>query len=111
MTLWNTILLQAPSGGAPSYMNIIFIVGLIVIFYFFMIRPQQSKQKKQKQFSEALKKGDTVVTIGGIHGKIIAMEGNTLQLEVDKGVKIKVDRASISLENTEFAQKPATDSK
>jgi len=93
-----TILLQAP-GGAGT-MNLIFIGGILLVFYFFMIRPQQKKQKDQKKFIEAIKKGDMVVTLGGIHGKITAIEGNTVTLEVDRGARIKVEKASISLESS-----------
>ena len=62
------ILLQAPSGGQTLYGNLLLIGGIVLIFYFFMIRPQQKKQKDQKRFLEEVKKGDNIVTIGGIHG-------------------------------------------
>jgi preprotein translocase subunit YajC len=63
-----------------------------------MIRPQQRKQKDQKKFLEEVKKGDNIVTIGGIHGRIISIDGDTIILEVEKGGKIKLDKSSISLE-------------
>jgi preprotein translocase subunit YajC len=63
-----------------------------------MIRPQQKKQKDQKKFLEEVKKGDNVVTIGGIHGRIVSIDGETIILEVEKGGKIKMDKSSISLE-------------
>jgi preprotein translocase subunit YajC len=65
-----------------------------------MIRPQQKKQKDQKKFLGAIKKGDTVVTLGGIHGKITAIEENTVTLEVDRGARIKVEKSSISYESS-----------
>ena len=92
-----TILLQAPSGGAGT-MNLIFIGGILLVFYFFMIRPQQKKQKDQKKFIGAIKKGDMVVSLGGIHGKITAIEENTVTVEVDRGAKIKMEKSSISYE-------------
>jgi len=92
------ILLQQPSGGQSLYGNLLLIGGIVLIFYFFMIRPQQKKQKDQKKFIEEVKKGDNVVTIGGIHGRIAAMDGETIILEVEKGGKIKLDKSSISLE-------------
>jgi len=96
------ILLQTPTGGlSPQLINILFIGGMVLIFYFFMIRPQQQKQKKQKKFSESLKKGDKVVTIGGMHGTIYAVEDQTIILEVDKSTRIKFDKASLSAENSE----------
>ena len=78
--------------------NLVLIGGIIVIFYFFMIRPQQKKQKDQKKYLEALKKGDHAVTMGGIHGKVSAIEGDAVLLEVDRGTKLRVEKASISLE-------------
>jgi len=95
------ILLQEGSGGGQSfYGNLLLIGGIILIFYFFMIRPQQKKQKDQKRFLEEVKKGDNVVTVGGIHGRIISINGDTVILEVEKGGKIKFDKSSISLEST-----------
>ncbi|MFN7593827.1 MAG: preprotein translocase subunit YajC, partial [Bacteroidota bacterium] len=64
------LLLMAPQQGQPGggYMNLIFIVMMIVVFYLFMIRPQTKKVSDQKKFMEALQKGDKVVTVAGIHG-------------------------------------------
>jgi preprotein translocase subunit YajC len=70
-----------------------------------MIRPQQQKQKKQREFSEAIKKGDQVVTIGGMHGKIAGLEGDTVLLEIDRGVKIKIEKSSLSFENSAVVNK------
>ena len=92
------ILLQAQGEGSPYSMFI--MLGLIfVIFYFFMIRPQQKKSKEHKNFRDAVKKGDTVVTIGGVHGKVSSIESDdTVILEVDKGVKMKFEKSAISAE-------------
>lgn len=92
------ILLQEPAGGQSLYGNLLLIGGIVLIFYFFMIRPQQKKQKDQKNFLEEVKKGDNIVTVGGIHGRIASIEGDTLILEVEKGGKLKLDKSSISLE-------------
>ena len=98
----NWILLQA-DGGA-GIMGQVFLFGsIILIMYFFMIRPQQKKQKETKNFLEAIKKGDTVVTVGGIHGKIYAIEGDTISLELEKGMKIKVEKSAISTDYTKKA--------
>ncbi len=75
------------------------------MFYFFMIRPQQKKAKEQKKFSEEVKKGDYVVTIGGVHGRIAEMEGDTIVLEVEKGGRIRFNKSSISMEATSAAKK------
>jgi preprotein translocase subunit YajC len=90
------ILLQIPSGGGFS--NIIFIGAIIVVFYFFMVRPQQKKIKDQKKFRESLTKGVQVVTIGGLHGRIVSVEDTTVQLEVDKGIRLTFEKTAIASE-------------
>jgi preprotein translocase subunit YajC len=80
--------------------NVLLWVGIIGVFYFFMIRPQQKKQKDQKNFVDNLKKGDSVVTIGGLHGRISSVDGTTVTLEVDRGVKMTFEKSSISREAT-----------
>jgi preprotein translocase subunit YajC len=95
--MFEILILQAPGGGAGT-MNLIFIGGILLVFYFFMIRPQQKKQKDQKKFIGAIKKGDMIVTLGGIHGKITSLDENTITLEVDRGARIKMEKSSISLE-------------
>ena len=85
------------SGG--GYMQIIFFVGIALVFYFFMIRPQQKKQKDQKKFTAAIQKGDQVITIGGIHGKVYAVEEASVVLDIDnKGTKVTFDKSAISLD-------------
>lgn len=93
-----SILLQAQSQN-QIFQYIIF-GGIIFVFYFFMIRPQQKKQKEQKKFTEEVKKGDLVVTIGGIHGRIAEIEGDAIILEVEKGGRIKFSKSAISMEST-----------
>ncbi|MEM9829368.1 MAG: preprotein translocase subunit YajC [Bacteroidota bacterium] len=92
------ILLQASSGQSGLISNLILLGGIAVIFYFFMIRPQQKKQKDQKNFIGAVKKGDMIVTVGGMHGKVVALDENSVTLEVERGARIKFDKTSISLE-------------
>lgn len=72
----------------------------MVIFYFFMIRPQMRKQKEIKKHRESLKIGDKVITIGGIHGKIVDMDETTVVLEVNDKTKIKFEKTAISAEST-----------
>lgn len=86
-----------PMGG---FGNIIFLALIFVVFYFFMIRPQTKKAKAQKKFREELKKGDRVITIGGLHGKIVDSDDNTFTLELLDNQKVKVERAAISMEST-----------
>ncbi|MEY2646717.1 MAG: preprotein translocase subunit YajC [Sediminibacterium sp.] len=92
------ILLQAPPQGGGTF-QLIMLGGIIVVFWFFMIRPQAKKAKEQKKFIDGMQKGDKVVTIAGIHGTINKVnEDNTIQLEVSPGSYLKIERSSISLE-------------
>jgi len=97
------ILLQAASSNA-WLTQLLFIGGIMVIFYFFMIRPQQKKQKDQKTFVDSLKVGDKVVTMGGLHGKIAAMEDKLIVIEADKGVRLRFEKSSISYESSKLVQ-------
>ncbi|MCW8941072.1 MAG: preprotein translocase subunit YajC [Flavobacteriales bacterium] len=73
--------------------------GLIfLVFYFFMIRPQMKKQKDLKKFREALQKGAKIVTIGGIHGKIVEVKDETAIIEVEGGNRLKIEKAAIAKE-------------
>lgn len=88
------ILLQSESAGG-GFSGMIMIIAMIVIFYFFMIRPQSKKQKEIKKAREAMQKGDSVVTAGGIHGKIKEISDTTILMEVAPGVSLKIDKASV----------------
>ena len=98
------ILLQAQQPSNDMFKYVIF-GGIILVFYFFMIRPQQKKAKDQKKFIEEIKKGDYVITIGGAHGHIAELEGDTFILEVEKGGRIRFNKSAISLEATKAANK------
>ncbi|MEE1365947.1 MAG: preprotein translocase subunit YajC [Muribaculaceae bacterium] len=93
MTLLNTIILQAAAGG--SWSGMIMIIAMIAIFYFFMIRPQQKKQKEIRKAREAMKSGDKVVTAGGIYGRIKEVKETTFIVEIAAGVTIKIDKGSV----------------
>lgn len=99
----NSILLQAQTGGNSMTMQLLFMGAIIAVFYFFMIRPQQKKSKDQKKFTEEIKKGDYVVTIGGMHGRIAEIEDDTFVLEVERGGRIKFSKSSISMDSTKAA--------
>jgi preprotein translocase subunit YajC len=87
-------------GGGSGWEQLIPLVLIFVVFYFFMIRPQTKKAKEQKKYRESLTKGDKVVTIGGIHGKIVDMDETTFILEMIDKTRIKVEKSAISMENT-----------
>ena len=89
------ILLQAGLGGGGCS-QIIFLLLIVVVFYFFMIRPQMRKAKIEKEFRSELKKGDKVVTIGGIHGRILEVADNYFMIEIDTNVKVKIDKSAVA---------------
>lgn len=96
----NHIILQAAGGkGASDLIPLILIMGL---FFFFMIWPQMRRQKKAKNFNESLQKGDHIVTSGGVHGKIIAIAEKHYTIEIEEG-KMKIDKTGISMEMTQAA--------
>ena len=88
-------------------MNFLPMLLIIVVFYFFMIRPQMKKAKDHKKYVEELKKGDKVITTSGIHGKIVDVNEATFLVEVDSGTKIRFEKSSISLEASKALNTPA----
>lgn len=88
-----TVMLQAQGGGDLSF--ILMMVAIFAIMYFFMIRPQNKKQKEIANFRKNLEIGQSIITAGGIYGKIKEIEDNSVVVEIASGVKIKVDKNSI----------------
>lgn len=93
----NYLLMGQPAQGAEAnpIMTFLPLVLIIVVFYFFMIRPQMKKQKEVAAFRNSLAKGDKVVTTGGIYGKILELKDNYVLLQIDDNVKIRVDKAAL----------------
>lgn len=102
--LFSSILLQAPAPGGGAMGQLIMILMIIVIFYFFMIRPQMKKAKLEKVFKEGLKKGDKIVTIGGVHGRILEINETTFMVEIDSNVKVRLEKSAVSAEATKLYQ-------
>lgn len=111
MSLITSILLQAAPAAAPAadsaakgggggMMQIVLLVAMIGVFYFFLIAPQRKKQKEQGKFTEEVKKGDKIATIGGIVGKILEVRTKTFIIETEGGGRIQLLRSAISFENT-----------
>lgn len=96
------ILMSAPAqGGQGGIMSFLPLIAIVVVFYFFMIRPQMKKAKEQKKYIEALKKGDKILTIGGIYGKIVEVrEDATIIMEVEDGTKMKISKNAVSNDAT-----------
>ncbi len=89
-------ILQAQGAGQGGGMTMLLMLALIfVVMWLFMIRPQQKRQKELNNFRNSLSKGDKVVTVGGIYGTVIEVTDNKVLLEIDKDVRIKVDKASL----------------
>lgn len=95
------IALQAQTGG---YQTIIMFALILVVFWFFMIRPQMKKQKELAKFRSELAKGDKIVTTGGIYGKIADIKENAIILEVEDGSRMKVDKAAIIKDMSDAAK-------
>jgi preprotein translocase subunit YajC len=89
--------------GDDSLMNILFIGLMFFVFYFFMIRPQMKKQKELKKFRDGLAKGDHVVSIGGIHGKVLEITDTTVLIESEK-TKIRLDKSAVNQSGEELLQ-------
>ena len=96
--------LQDAAAQGGGFSGIIMIVLLLVVFWLFMIRPQQKRQKEIRKFRESLTKGDTVVTAGGIFGKICEVNEKTFLVEIAQGVKITIDKGSVYPSATDAAQ-------
>ncbi len=102
--------LQAAQSGGPfgSWTTMVFMLGMILVFWMFFIRPQAKRANPQKKFIEALQKGDKVVTIAGIHGKINQInEDGTLNIEISPGNYIKIEKSAISMDWTAQQNKAA----
>ncbi len=89
------VMLQAPAAGMDSSMMWIMLILMFVIMYFFMIRPQNKKQKEIAEFRRSLQVNQQVITAGGIHGTVKEINDNDVILEIDRNVRVKVDKNSI----------------
>ena len=95
------ILLMSPAEGAEEgggLQTIIMFGAIFLVFYLFMIRPQMKKQKEAKKFKESLENGSKIVTIGGIHGKILEVKDNVVIIETEGGNRLKLEKTAISKE-------------
>lgn len=105
---FNSILLAGTNNGSGLLPQLLLIGGIMIIFYLFMILPQQRKQKEVQKFRESIKNGDDIVTIGGLHGKIISLNESTVTIQADKNIKLVFERAAISIEATKRKQQGKT---
>lgn len=96
------IVLQAQPQG-NSLMSFLPLILIVIVFWFFMIRPQMKRQKELKNFRDSLKKGDKVVTTGGIYGKIVDIQDYYIIMEVEGQVHLKIDKSAIIKDMTDAA--------
>ncbi len=87
-------------GGGGGMTQFMFLIPIMLVFYFFMIRPQMRKAKQQKKFREEIGKGDKIVTIGGLHGKIIEVEETTFIVELYDKTQVRLEKSAVSMETT-----------
>lgn len=93
------LIMMAPpaNGQGGGIMSFLPLIAIVVVFYFFMIRPQMKKAKEQKKYIESLKKGDKILTIGGIYGKIVEVrEDESMIIEVEDGSKMRISKNAVS---------------
>jgi preprotein translocase subunit YajC len=102
------LLQAAPSTGTSQLLGMVPYIAMFVIFYFVLLAPMRKQQKKQKELLAALKKGDRVVTSGGIHGTIAQVEDQIVWLKIADTVKIKVNRSAIAGPSGEPDSKEST---
>jgi len=101
MILHTMVLLGAQGSAGDGGMSFLLFIGLFfVIIYFFMIRPQTRKARNQRVFLQSIQKGDRIVTVGGIHGRILQVNDDSYLIEVDGNTKLKIEKSVISLEFT-----------
>ena len=96
------ILLQVTGQNPPTF---IFFLLLFIIFYFFMIRPQVKKQKNENTYRDSLKKGDKIITSGGIYGKIQEIKKDSFIVSIDNNVKVQIKKSSVSMEMSKSINK------
>ena len=96
------VLLQAPAGKTNPLTSLLPLVLIIVVFYFFMIRPQVKRQKELKNDRNTLQKNDKVITTGGIYGKITDVKEQSVTIEIAENIRIKVDKAAVLKDPTDL---------
>lgn len=99
----------AASGGGAAIMQMVPLILIFVIFYFLLIRPQQQAAKQQRAKIDAVKKGDSIVTGGGLIGKVIKVDGDTVEVEIASGVKVKAVKSTLADITPLGLSKPAND--
>jgi preprotein translocase subunit YajC len=111
LTSFSMLLQAAPAAAAepPAYLTFLPLVGMAIIFWFFILRPQMKQQKEHRRKIEAMQKGDQVVTAGGLIGKVVKLDETYVELELGPNVKVKAVRSTIGDIIPPAGSKPAND--
>ncbi len=106
--LLSVVLMGAPTQGGQSspWSSLVPLLLIMVVFYFFLIRPQMKRQKELKTFRESLKKGDRIITAGGIYGKINNISDHFITVDVGNNILLKVDKNSVLRDTTDVENQP-----
>lgn len=104
------ILLQASAAGG-GWQSFLPLIGIVIVFYIFFIRPQSKQKKETQNFIDELKKGDKVITIGGIHGRVVQVNESNLLVDIGGNTKVTIEKTSISLELSKALNTPKKDEK
>lgn len=107
MNFYSTVFSMLPQAaeGTNGIMSFLPFILIIIVFYFFMIRPQMKRQKELRKYREELKKGDKVITTSGILGKVAEIKEEYIAVEIAEGVKVKMDKSAIVMDATDLAAK------
>ncbi len=97
-----TVLMASPQGqGQNPWSSLVPLLLIMVVFYFFLIRPQMKRQKELKNFRDSLKKGDRIITAGGIYGKINNISDNVITVDVGNNILLKIDKSAVMRDTTD----------
>ncbi len=91
-------LADATGKGGDGLINFLPLILIVLVFYLFFIRPQMKKQKDLRKYRESLKKGDKIITIGGIHGRIVEEQEKTFTIEVEGGNRLRIERTAVAMD-------------
>jgi len=104
--MFSLFMSMAPAEGATNaWVQLMPFALIIVVFYFFMIRPQMKRQKELRKYRDALKKGDKIVTTGGIYGKVAEVKEDKVIMEISEGVKITIDKSAVIMDMSDAVRK------
>jgi preprotein translocase subunit YajC len=96
MAFHDVLLMGAPAEGANPLVTFLPLILIFVVFYFFIIRPQKKKEDTRKKMIEAVKKGDKIVTIGGVHGTVTQVDDTSVLIQADTNTKLRIDKNAVA---------------